>query len=334
MPPSSTNNLPLISVLPNQTSVIIPVIDHDRLFKELLSTFFLEFLSLFLPDIAHRIDPDKIQFLPQEYFADLTTGEDKIIDLLIQVQQAEQALSFLVHIEAQSTPEADFSQRMFFYFARLYQKYRQLVYPIVIFSFDEPYRLEPHTHTVTFPDLNVLEFNFQPIQLNRLNWRDYLNQPNPIAAALMSKMRIDPADRPKVKAECLRLLATLRLDPARTRLISGFVDTYLRLSPQEEQTFQTQIATLETNERESIMQIVTSWMEQGIEQGIERGIEQGATQEAQTIVLKLLNRRLGNLSTAQTSQVLSLSVTQLEALSEALLDFSTPADLEQWLQTL
>jgi len=53
----------------------------------------------------------------------------------------------------------------------------------------------------------------------------------------MAKMRIETNDRPKVKAECLRLLATLRLDPARTRLISGFVDTYLRLNTQEEQVF-------------------------------------------------------------------------------------------------
>jgi hypothetical protein len=44
-----------------------------------------------------------------------------------------------------------------------------------------------------------------------------------------------------VKAECLRLLATLRLDPARTRLISGFVDTYLRLNGQEMQVFDEEI---------------------------------------------------------------------------------------------
>ena len=37
-------------------------------------------------------------------------------------------------------------------------------------------------------------------------------------------------ERPRVKLECLRLLATLRLNPARMRLISGFVDTYLRPS--------------------------------------------------------------------------------------------------------
>jgi hypothetical protein len=103
-----------------------------------------------------------------------------------------------------------------------------------LFSFDEPSREEPNRYSVEFEDLKVMEFNFFSIQLNRLNWRDFLNQRNPVAAALMAKMRIDAADRPRVKVECLRLLATLRLDPARSQLISGFVDTYLRLNVQEE----------------------------------------------------------------------------------------------------
>lgn len=87
----------------------------------------------------------------------------------------------------------------------------------------------------------------------------------------MAKMNIAPSDRPRVKSECLRLLATLRLAPARMQLISGlplcstggtpfgfasrlrretrlqrwthrtqvalFIDTYLRLTAQEEEIF-------------------------------------------------------------------------------------------------
>ncbi|WP_394795785.1 hypothetical protein [Armatimonas sp.] len=33
-------------------------IDHDRLFKELLTTFFVEFVQGFLPDVAAYLDPD------------------------------------------------------------------------------------------------------------------------------------------------------------------------------------------------------------------------------------------------------------------------------------
>jgi hypothetical protein len=93
----------------------------------------------------------------------------------------------------------------------------------------------------------TMEFNFKAIQLNRLNWRDVLNQSNPVAAALMSKMKIDPADRPRVKVECLRLLATLQLNPAKSELFSGFVDTYLRLTVQKEQAFQAAVGTLEAS---------------------------------------------------------------------------------------
>jgi Domain of unknown function (DUF4351) len=174
-----------------------------------------------------------------------------------------------------------------------------------------------------------MEFNFFPIQLNRLNWRDFLNQRNPVAAALMSKMKIDVADRPRVKVECLRLLATLRLDPARSQLISGFVDTYLRLNVEEEQVFQVEVGTLEESEREEIMQIVTSWMERGIAEGEQRGRTKGE----RALVLRQLIRKLGPLPTSVEAQVQALALPQLEALGEALLDFAQLSDLTDWLQS-
>jgi hypothetical protein len=243
--------------------------------------------------------------------------------LLAEVQQSGEDVGFLVHLEAQSYTEADFARRMFFYFARLYQKYRQRVYPIVVFSFDEPYRAEANCHIVEFQNRKVLEFSFEAIQLNRLDWRDFLSQRNPVAAALMAKMQIMPEDRPKVKAECLRILATLRLDAARTRLISGFVDTYLRLNSTEETLFQAEVAKIELSDRREIMQIVTSWMQQGIEQGIEQG--------ERSLIFRLLGHQVGTVPDELVEQLNRLSREQLESLGEALLDFGGLADLEHWL---
>ncbi len=299
------------------------MIDHDRLFKELLTTFFVEFLDLFLPNIASTLDRNSIRFLPQEYFGDLTAGEDKIIDLLVEVKQSGEEVGFLVHVEAQSYTQSDFSRRMFFYFARLYQKYVQKIYPIVVFSFDQPLRAEPQTHSVEFSGLKVLEFNFAAVQLNQLHWRDFLDQHNPIAAALMAKMQIAAVDRPTVKAQCLRMLATLRLDAARSRLISGFVDTYLRLNESEEQLFTEEIGKLEAVEQARVMEITTSWLEQGIEQGIEQG--------ERSLVLKLLTRRVGAVPESLRTQIEALPIAEIESLGEALLDFSGVADLERWL---
>jgi predicted transposase YdaD len=52
----------------------------------------------------------------------------------------------------------------------------------------------------------------------------------------------------------------------------------------------------------------------------------------QSLVLRQLTRRIGSVAPDMQSQVQSLSLTQIESLGEALLDFSSPLDLENWLQ--
>jgi hypothetical protein len=277
------------------------MIDHDRLFKELLSTFFVEFLDLFLPQVAQSIDRDSIQFLPQEVFTDVTSGEKKEVDLLAQVKYRQQDTYFLIHVENQSYTQSEFAKRMFKYFARLYEKYDLPIYPLVIFSFDEPKRAESTNHYVRFTDLNVLDFNFKAIQLNQLSWRDYLIQQNPVAAALMSKMNIPTSERPQVKAECLRLLTTLRLDPARMQLISGFVDTYLRLDTTEEQAFQAIIDTMGLTERGEVMEIVTSWEQKALEKVALNLLREGMSIEAVARLTELTVERVIQLQ-AQLSQ--------------------------------
>lgn len=57
-----------------------------------------------------------------------------------------------------------------------------------------------------------------------------------------------------------------------------------------------------------------------------------ATQEGEAnIVIRLLNRRCGNLSDSLQEKVRSLSILQLESLGEALLDFQDISELENWL---
>ena len=51
------------------------------------------------------------------------------------------------------------------------------------------------------------------------------------------------------------------------QLISGFVDTYLNLDETEEQIFRDELGKIEAEDKEQVMEIVTSWMRTGIEQG-------------------------------------------------------------------
>jgi predicted transposase/invertase (TIGR01784 family) len=60
--------------------------------------------------------------------------------------------------------------------------------------------------------------------------------------------------------------------------------------------------------------------------------QEGEQQKAQSLVLRLLNRRLGKLNNRLTEAVKSLNINQLDELAEALLDFTDQSDLEEWLQ--
>ena len=196
-----------------------------------------------------------------------------------------------------------------------------------MFSYDTPRRPEPNKFVVAFPGETVLQFRYQVIQLNRLPWRRFVRQENPVASALMAKMKMSAKDRPKVKAECLRLLATLKLNPARTKLIGGFVDSYLKLNAEELKQYQRAVDKFMPAERVATMEITTSWEQMGITQGISRGIAQGK----ETLVIRLLRRRVGPVPDILAARLDTLTAGQLDDLGEALLDFQTPADLQQWL---
>jgi predicted transposase/invertase (TIGR01784 family) len=60
--------------------------------------------------------------------------------------------------------------------------------------------------------------------------------------------------------------------------------------------------------------------------------QEGRQEGEQSLVLRLLTRRIGNVTPELIAKVQALSLPQLEALGEALLDFSQPADLVNWLE--
>src|SRR5437667_10170422 len=99
------------------------MIDHDRLFKELLIAFFFEFLELFLPEVAAYLDKRSLTFLDKEIFTDVTSGERHEVDIVAQARFKEQKSCFLVHVENQGQKQKDFNSRMFDYFAILHKKH-------------------------------------------------------------------------------------------------------------------------------------------------------------------------------------------------------------------
>ena len=76
---------------------------------------------------------------------------------------------------------------------------------------------------------------------------------------------------------------------------------------------------------------VTQGLKEGLKQGLEQGLKQGLQQGQSTLVLRQLKRRLGKIESEDETRITGLSVEQLGALGEALLDFSSRDDLLAWL---
>ncbi|MCP2726961.1 DUF4351 domain-containing protein [Symplocastrum sp. BBK-W-15] len=53
-----------------------------------------------------------------------------------------------------------------------------------------------------------------------------------------------------------------------------------------------------------------------------------------SLIIRLLNRRLGEVELSLINRVQRLSIEQVESLGEALLDFSEVTDLVKWLDEL
>lgn len=81
---------------------------------------------------------------------------------------------------------------------------------------------------------------------------------------------------------------------------------------------------LKTYEEDRKMPYITSVEEIGYDRGLEQG--------ERSLVLRQLDYKFGELSASISDQIKSLSLPKIEALSKALLDFTSIEDLTGWLK--
>ncbi|MEC4895440.1 MAG: DUF4351 domain-containing protein [Oscillatoria sp. PMC 1051.18] len=98
------------------------------------------------------------------------------------------------------------------------------------------------------------------------------------------------------------------------------------------------IAQLFTDDimRESVIyqRILREGRSEGLQQGLQQGRSEGLQQEARSLVMRLILRRFGTIESELEAQIEQLSLSQLEELAEALLDFTALTDLTNWLDRL
>ena len=91
------------------------------------------------------------------------------------------------------------------------------------------------------------------------------------------------------------------------------------------------VAKIKHLEEENQMPFISPTEELAMERGELKGIQQGIQREQQ-LIIRQLNRRIGEIESSFIDTIRTLTIDQLELLGEALLDFSSVTDLEQWLE--
>ena len=305
--------------------------DFDGAWKFALEQFFPDFLALFFPEAFTAIDwRYPISFRPtelQQIAPDDQQGKQRA-DTLVAVQRLDGTpAQIFVHVEVQSQHDREFSERMFRYHARLFDRNRIPVVSLAILGDENPHWLPSQfgytiwgcALTLHFPSVKLVQLDAASLEATR----------NPFATLTLlhrdaQETRGQPEERMQRKLARFRSLFRLGYPAATLRSLLRLMEHLLRLSPDLVPLARARMHAIEAEET-GMDTLITSFEE--------LAREEGQIQGQQALVLRLLARRVGTLDTDLTARIKALTPDTLLDLSDALLDFTALADLQTWLTT-
>jgi hypothetical protein len=251
-------------------------ISHDQLFKELLHTFFPEFLTLFFPHVAAQLEltgPEAVTFLDRELFTDLPRGEQREPDVVAQVQRRDGTpQAVLIHVEVESRRRAEFPARMYDYHCLLRWRRRLHVLPIVLYLAPGAGGLTREQYGEDVLGMEVIRFWYSVVGLPDLEGAEYRAGESALGSALAALMKPGEAGKPMHKALCLLGVARHAGDEARQSLLQFVIESYAKLDENEEREF---TALLNEPPLQEVRAMISPYEQRGIERGREEGREEG-----------------------------------------------------------
>ncbi len=304
--------------------------DYDSPWKDVLDLFFEAALEFFFPLAHAQIDwPRGFEFLDKELqkiTADAALGR-RAVDKLVKVWlKTGQELWVLLHLEVQGQRESDFEHRVYVYHYRSHDRFNVPVASFVILT-DEEENWRPTAYQTELLGTEVrLKFSVAKLLDYRQQWNELERSTNPFAVVVQAHLialqtRNDAPERLQRKLALTKQLYKRGFSKKTIIGLYRFLDWVLVLSPPLALEYKDKLIEFEEKQK---MQYVTSIERIGIAKGLQQGI-------ARTTLFQL-QRRFGPLDEATQAQIRALSVEQAEELSAALLDFTTRAEAEAWLQ--
>jgi predicted transposase/invertase (TIGR01784 family) len=268
------------------------------------------------------------KFLAENYsndFARWIFGEPKGLtilsptELFVEPIRADalillQSQDVVLHLEFQTQPDEAIPFRMADYRLRVHRRYPQKTMRQLVI-----YLKSTRSELVRQSVFNIsgMRHEFDVIRLWEQPYSDLLQFPGllPLAALGRSDDKIQTLREVSSSIDNLNDRREKSNIAAATSLLAGLVlkKEVIRAVLREE-----------TMQESVIYQDIKA-------QGIKQGLQQGRQQGQSNLILRQLKRRLGEVESADEARITELSVEQLEALGDALLDFANRDDLLTWL---
>lgn len=224
----------------------------------------------------------------------------------------------ILHTEFQTEPDREMPLRMADYYIRLRRRFpTKSIEQVVIYLHSTGSELVRQTKYVT-PKMN---HQFRVIRL----WEEPVENFMSIPALLPYAVLAQTNERERVLERVVVELERVASRQERNNLIAAAgIFAGLELS----QDIIRRIIRSDVM-RESV--IYQEILQEGRVEGRVEGRDEGRVEEGRALVLRLLTRKLGNLTPELTARVNSLSIERVESLGEALLDFQKLDELIAWL---
>jgi len=290
-------------------------------------------MRFYFPEAAAKIDWSKeYVFLDQELRAVVQDAElgKRLLDKLVRVTllNGKESLVY-IHIEIQGSRQTAFSERMFVYHYRLYDRYRNPIASFAVLA-DEHAKWRPDKFeyevlgseiSLRFPIAKLMDYSGRIDEL--------LASDNPfalitVAHCLTQKTRNDHQERYETKRLLARLLYQRDWDKQRIIDLFGVIDWMMWLPEELANQLWQEIETIEESKK---VQYVTSVERIGIKKGITQGITQGIQQGESKIIRTLLEHRFGTLPTNLANKLSQAGEQELETWGKAILTAPTLEDV-------
>jgi hypothetical protein len=253
--------------------------DYDSPWKEALDAYFEPFLALLFPPIHGQIDWSRgYESLDKELQQVVREAElgRRFVDKLVKVWTKDGVECWvLIHVEVQTTREAEFPQRMYVYNYRIFDRYNRAVASLAVLADDDPnwrptafyQRLFGCEAGLRFPAVKLLDFGAHEAGLEA--------SPNPFAKVVLAHLkaretRSDPASRQVWKLRLVRGPYERGFSAKDVRELFRVIDWMMELPPALENVFW---EGMEQMQGEGRMPFITTPEKVGLRRGMRRGIE-------------------------------------------------------------